>query len=84
MPLDLGEVRVGIVANGAVLSGPLTNDGGSLALRGEWSWREKDGLALALRVAPRRADQVELIRWLSAVGTADGDGWRINWHLPLR
>lgn len=83
-PLDLGEVRSTVIANGATMSGPLTNDGGNLSLRGEWTLQEKEGLSLALRVAPRRADQADLTRWLSAIGTADGDGWRINWLVPLR
>ena len=82
--LDLGEVRTTVIASGPAMSGPVTNDGGSVALRGEWALQEKDGLSLALRVAPRRADQVDLTRWLSAIGTPDGDGWRINWRVPLR
>jgi len=84
VPFDLGEVRTTLVADGATMSGPLTNEGGSVALRGEWALRENEALTLALRVTPRRPDQVELARWLAAVGTPDGDGWRVNWRLPLR
>ena len=83
-PLDLGEVRTTVTASGASMSGPLTNDGGSVALRGEWTLRANDSLSLALRVAPRRADQIDLTRWLSAIGTPDGDGWRISWRVPLQ
>jgi hypothetical protein len=83
-PLDLGEVRTTMIASGATMSGPLGNDGGSVALRGEWTLQERDGLSLALRVAPRRPDQVDLTRWLSAIGTPDGDGWHISWRVPLR
>jgi len=83
-PLDLGDVRTTLIANGAAMSGPLTNDGGSLALRGDWTLEENDALTLALHVTPRKAGDTELVRWLSAVGTPDGDGWRINWRVPLR
>ena len=83
-PLDLGDVRTALVANGSALSGPLTNDGGRLALRGDWTLKEHDALTLALHLTPRSAGDAELVRWLSAVGTADGDGWRIHWRVPLR
>lgn len=83
-PLDLGDVQATLVAKGAVISGSLNNDGGSVALRGEWALREQKELSLAMRISPRRADQVELTRWLSAIGTADGDGWRATWTVPLR
>jgi hypothetical protein len=83
-PLELGEVRTTLVANGATMSGPVANDGGNLALRGEWTLKEMDALTLALHATPRKAGDAELARWLSSVGTPDGDGWRIQWRLPLR
>ena len=83
-PLDLGEVRATLVANGATMSGPVDNTGGNLGLRGEFTFKEKDAFTLALRLTPRNAGDGELVRWLSAVGTPDGDGWRTNWRLPLR
>jgi hypothetical protein len=83
-PLDLGEIRTTLAANGATLSGPVGNDGGSLALRGEWALKERDAFTLALRATPRKPGDAELVRWLSAVGTPDGDGWRINWRVPLQ
>jgi hypothetical protein len=83
-PLDLGDVRTLVTANGNLLSGPVTNEGGDLALRGEWAIRAHDSVQLTLHAAPRRAGLVELERALSAIGTADGNGWRIAWHGPLR
>ena len=83
-PLELGEVRTTLIASGSTMSGSIVNDGGNVALSGEWTLREKDALALAFRATPRKAGDAELARWLSAVGTPDGDGWRINWRVPLR
>ena len=83
-PLELGEVRAGLVANGATMSGPIEGAGGSLALRGDWTLKEKDALTLALRVTPRTTADAGLVRWLSTIGQPDGDGWRVEWRLPLR
>ena len=83
-PLELGDVTATLVADGATMSGPIANDGGRLALRGDWSVKEKDAFALTMRLTPRNAGDAELSRWLSAVGTQDGDGWRIHWRVPLR
>jgi len=83
-PLDLGEVRSTAKAAGDAISGPLTNEGGNLALRGQWTMTARDGLALALLLTPARADQTELKRMLSAIGTAEGAGWRVDWRAPLR
>ena len=62
----------------------MANEGGDLALRGQWTMTASDGLALALLLTPRRADQTDLKRALAAIGTADGDGWRVDWRVPLR
>jgi hypothetical protein len=83
-PLDLGEVRATLTAGGDTLSGSIDNDGGDLALRGEWAIRPDDGLRLALLLTPRRAGQAELAGALAAIGTADGTGWRVEWRVPLR
>ena len=72
-PLDLGEVRSTVKADGNAISGPLANEGGDLALRGRWTMNAKDGLALALLLTPARADQAELTRTLSAIGTAEAE-----------
>ena len=83
-PLDLGDVRTEATANGSVLAGSLRNEGGDFALRGEWTMRAHDSVQLALHLTPRRAGPSDLERTLSAIGTADGNGWRIDWRGPLR
>ena len=83
-PVDLGTVRSAATAGGDAIAGALANEGGDLALVGDWKMHANDGLALALRLTPRRADQTELKAALSAIGTADGDGWRVDWRVPLR
>jgi hypothetical protein len=83
-PLELGEVRAGLVANGATMSGPIDGQGGNVALRGDWTLKEKDAFTLALRMTPYATADAGLIRWLSAVGRPEGDGWRIDWRLPLQ
>ena len=81
--LDLGEVRSMLKADGDEVSGPVANMGGDLALRGDWKF-DAAGVTLALLVTPRRADQAALTQALAAIGTPDGDGWRVNWRVPLR
>jgi hypothetical protein len=82
--VELGEVRAGLVANGASMSGPIDGQGGSLALRGDWTLKEKDAFTVALHVTPAKIADASLMRWLPMVGRPDGDGWRIEWRLPLR
>jgi len=82
--LDLGDVRSTLSANGEALAGPLANEGGDLALVGEWKMHPRDGLSLALRLTPRRTDAAKLKAALAAVATADGDGWRVDWRVPFR
>jgi hypothetical protein len=84
VPLNLGEVRTLMTADGNAISGPLANEGGDLALRGEWAMRAHDSVQLALHVTPRHSGPSDLERMLSAIGTADGNGWRIDWRGPLR
>lgn len=84
VPVDLGDVRTVVTAGGSAFSGPLGNDGGDLALRGEWAMHAHDSARVSLHVAPRRPGMSDLERTLSAIGTADGDGWRIEWHASLR
>jgi hypothetical protein len=83
-PLALGEVRTVATADGNVLSGPLGNEGGDLALRGKWTMRMHDSIELALHVTARRPGLPDVERMLSALGTADGNGWRIEWRGTLR
>jgi hypothetical protein len=84
VPLDLGDVRARVTADGSVLSGPVGNEGGDLALRGEWAMRARDSLRLGLHVAPRRPGLPDLERALSMIGTPEGNGWRIEWQGTLR
>jgi hypothetical protein len=46
--------------------------------------KEKDAFTLALHVTPRTIADAGVVRWLSMLGRPDGDGWRIEWRLPLR
>jgi len=41
-------------------------------------------VAGALLLTPARAGETELKRMLSAIGTAEGAGWRVEWRAPLR
>ena len=83
-PLDLGEVQSTVTARSDGIAGPVTNEGGDVALRGEWSIREGAGLVLALRITPRRAGETELARALAAIATPDGGGYRVEWRMPSR
>ena len=83
-PLDLGDMRMTLTANGDRLSGPVANDGGDLDVRGEVTIREQDGIRLALTLTPRRFDNAQLALALALIGTADGAGWRVDWRFPLR
>jgi hypothetical protein len=82
--LDLGEVQSSVAAQGDRVAGPVTNEGGDVALRGEWSFRAGDGLVLALRVTPRRAGDTDVARALAAVATPDGGDFRVEWRMPSR
>ncbi len=83
-PLDLGELRTTVTARGDGLAGPVTNEGGDVALRGEWSLRAGDGLVLTLRITPRRAGETELARALATFATPDGGDYRVVWRMPPR
>jgi hypothetical protein len=81
-PLDLGEVSLALGADGDRLSGPLSNVGGDLALRGDIALRAGSGIALSLVLTPRRADNRELVQALAMIGAPSGDGWRVDWRWP--
>ncbi len=70
--------------DGDRLSGPLSNVGGDLALRGDIALRAGSGIALSLVLTPRRADNRELAQALAMIGTPSGDGWRVDWRWPPR
>lgn len=82
--LDLGNLQSLVTARDDGVAGPVTNEGGDVAIRGEWSIRAGDGLVLALRVTPRRAGETDLARALAAVATPDGGDFRVEWRMPPR
>ena len=83
-PLELGDITAALSADGDRTSGPVSNAGGDLAIRGNLALSASGGIALSLVLTPRRADDRELARALSMLGTPDGDGWRVEWRSPLR
>jgi len=83
-PLDLGDLRAALTANGDRLAGPVSNDGGDFAIRGEITFRANEAVALSLRLTPRGPVDATLARALSAFGTGGSEGWRIDWRVPLR
>lgn len=83
-PLDLGDVRAALTADGGRLAGPVSNEGGDIAVRGELTLRPNEDLRLSLALAPRHRVDATLARVLSAIGTAGADGWRVEWRMPLR
>jgi hypothetical protein len=83
MPVaDLGEATVALAAEGDRLAGPVTNVGGNLEVRGDVAIDTKGGATLSLWLAPRHADDAELVRVLAAIGRPDGNGWRVGWRTP--
>jgi hypothetical protein len=83
-PLDLGDVSVALGAEGDRVSGPVSNVGGDLEIRGEIVLRAAGGIRVSLVLAPRRADNRELAQALSGLGAPDGDGWRVDWQSSFR
>jgi len=83
-PIDLGDITSALGANGDRLSGPVSNAGGDLGIRGTATLSAGNGIQLSLVLTPRRADDRDLARALSMLGVPDADGWRVEWRLPLR
>jgi general secretion pathway protein N len=83
-PLELGDVSLALGAEGDRVFGPVSNAGGDLAIRGDVTARAATGIELGLVLSPRRADDRDLAQALSMLGPRDGDGWRVDWRLPLR
>jgi hypothetical protein len=82
--LDLGDITAALSGDGERMSGPVSNAGGDLAVRGDLALAANSGIQLSLVLTPRRADNRELARALSMLGRPDGDGWRVEWRSPLR
>ena len=82
--LDLGDVSLVLKANGDRLVGPVVNEGGDLAVRGEIALHATDGLEISLLLAPRRADDANLAQALAVLGVPEAGGWRVQWRQPRR
>ena len=82
--LNLGDVTATLVANGARLAGPVTNQGGDLNISGDVSAGADGSAAVSLILTPRRADDAALTRLLSSFGAPVGNGWRVAWQSPPR
>ena len=83
-PLELGDIAAELAANGDRLSGPVSNEGGELAVRGTLAVRANDAASLSLVLSPRRPVDPATARALAALGTADNGGWRLEWRVSLR
>ena len=82
--LDLGDVSLPLKADGDRLFGTVSNDGGDLSVRGDFTFGATEGAEVSLLLTPRRADNVDLVQVLSVLGPAEGTGWRIRWKRPIR
>ena len=77
---DFGEATIALTADGNRLAGPLTNAGGNIDLNGDVAIDPNGGAVISLLLTPRRRDDAALTRALGAIGTPDGDGWRVRWQ----
>lgn len=78
--VDLGEATATLAAQGNRLAGPVVNVGGRLDVRGDVAIDTGGGATVSLLLSPRRADDAEIARALAAIGTPDGNGWRVAWQ----
>ena len=83
-PTALGDITATLSGNADRLSGPITNAGGDLAIQGTLTCGAQSGVQLSLVLTPRRADDRNLAQALSMIGAPEGDGWRVEWRIPLR
>lgn len=83
-PIALGDITTALGAEGDRVYGPVSNAGGDLGVRGTAALSAGNGIQLSLVLTPRRADDRDLARALSMLGVPDGEGWRVEWRLPLR
>src|SRR6266545_3632450 len=65
------------------LAGPITNEGGVLAIAGDVAALANGGGEASMLLSPRRADDA-LVRVLAAIGTPEGGGYRIRVQWPAR
>lgn len=83
-PIALGDVSAKLTGDGARLAGPVTNRGGDLDLSGDIALNANGAASVSLLLVPRRANDAELTRALGAVGSPEGNGWRIAWQGKAR
>jgi hypothetical protein len=83
-PTALGDITATLSGNADRLSGPIANAGGDLAIQGTLTCGAQSGVQLSLVLTPRRADDRNLAQALSMIGAPEGDGWRVEWRIPLR
>ena len=77
---DFGDVTVTLAGDDGRLAGPMTNEGGRAAIRGDVALNLRGAVAVTALVTPRRADDGELASLLAAVGNPEPGGWRIDWR----
>lgn len=82
-PVDLGDLRATLTADGDRLAGPVFNAGGEVEVRGELAVQANQALRVSLSLAPRRPADAGLARTLAAIGAPAADGWRVEWRVPL-
>jgi hypothetical protein len=74
--IDLGVVHAALTGDGAGLRGPVSNDGGDVAVRGNVGL-QPDAFEASLLVSPRRTDDRAIVAILAALGAPEGGGYRI-------
>ncbi len=79
LSFDLGNVSAQLAVDGNQLAGPIANDGGELAVTGDVAARADGGGDANLLLTPRRFDE-SLSRALGAVGTPEGNGYRMRFQ----
>lgn len=82
-PIVLGDVTAKLAGDGTRLAGPVSNRGGDLDISGDVAVGASGAANVSLLLVPRGND-AELTRTLGAIGTAEGNGWRIAWQGKAR
>jgi general secretion pathway protein N len=77
---EFGDVTVTLAGDDGRLAGPMTNEGGLVAIRGDVALNLRGVIAATALVTPRSADDGELAGLLAAVGKPESGGWRIDWR----
>jgi hypothetical protein len=83
-PTALGDITATLSGSADRFSGPISNAGGDLGIRGSVTLGAQGGVELSLALTPRRADDRKLAQTLSMIGVPEGDGWRVEWRLSAR